>query len=193
MLAHALSTWPHLQAYMRQDIEDTLLAEQLIDAATLAIEGYCRATFVQRTITAEQCSAGLSGQRGGVKRLYLRYYPIASVTSIVDDQTTPATVVAADYTILGDLGALEYNDTYWPLPIYRWKVTYVAGMFASMDAVTDDLRLACNMQAADWYRNQPTSVVSESKGDNSKSYAINHTELLPQVQALVKRYRTVDV
>jgi hypothetical protein len=178
---------------MRQDIEDVLLAEQLIDAATLAIEGYTGKIFVQRTITAEQHAAGGNGaDRGGAKRMHLRYYPIVSVTSISDDQTTPATVAGTDYTILGDIGALEH-DSSWPVPIYRWNVTYVAGRFATMDLVTDDLRLACNMQAADWYRNQPSSIMSRSKGDNSESFLVTDDELLPRVRSLLNRYKQVDI
>ena len=193
-LSYALSTYPYLQAWLKQDV-DVQHAEELIDAATVAIErALGGVAFVQRTITAERHKGGsgnaINAERGGAKRIYLNWSPIVSVSTIADDQDTPATVPATDYEIEPEY--LEHH-TYWPTPYYRWKITYVAGHFASVAAVTEDVRLACHRLVAHALRGPQGPITSESKGDASTSYEFASGTLPADVMQLVMPYRRVGV
>jgi len=139
---YALTTWPHLKAHLRIEVGDILLMEQLIDAASQRLDGRCRKPLRQREFT-EAHSGGQGLCRGGAKRIWLNHRPIVSVTSIRDDQGTPATVEATDYTILRNEGALEHH-AHWPEPLYRWNITFIAGFFATVDAVDEVMRAACH-------------------------------------------------
>lgn len=194
-LSYALSTYPHLQAWLKRDV-DMQLAEELIDAATLGIErALGNVAFVARTITAERHDGGrghVGGRdRGGAKRLYLHWTPIASVSAIADDQTpTASTVPATDYEIEPEY--LEHHTT-WPVPFYRWKVTYSAGHFASVTAVTEDVRLACHRLVAHMLIGPQGPVSSEAKGDASVTYDIASGVLPADVMQLVAHYRRVTL
>jgi hypothetical protein len=193
-LSYALSTYPYLQAWLRKEI-DVQLAEELIDSATMTIErALGNVAFVQRTITAERHKGGLgdvSGRdRGGAKQIFLDWTPIVSVSAIADDQATAATVAATEYEV--EPQYLEHHSE-WPTPYYRWKVTYVAGHFASVAAVTDDVRLACHRMVAHALNGPQGPISSESKGDASLSYAFPTAGLPDDVMQLVSHYRRISV
>lgn len=193
-LSYALSTYPHLQAWLRTEV-DMQLAEELIDSATVAIErALGQRAFVRRTITAERHAAGRGNgwttDRGGAQRLYTHWAPIYSVTTIADDQGTPATVPSTDYEIEPD--HLEHH-TEWPVPYYRWNVTYVAGEFAGTAAVTEDVRLACHRLVAHLLRGPQGPMIGESKGDASITYDVATGTLPNDVMQLVSHYRRVSV
>lgn len=193
-LSYALSTYPHLQAWLRREV-DMQHAEELIDSATVAIErALGGVAFVQRTITAERHKGGNGdtwrAERGGGRRLYLHWTPIVSVSAIQDDQDTPATVASTDYEIEPEY--LEHHDT-WPVPYYRWNVTYVAGHFADVTAVTEDVRLACHRLVAHMLNGPQGPTLGESKGDTSVTYDVAAGVIPSDVMQLVTHYRRVSV
>lgn len=182
-LSYALTTYAHLQAWLNREV-DTVLAEELIDAATVAIERAVGRAFVQRTITSERHNVA------DERRMYLDWAPIASVTSIQDDQDTPTTVASSNYEI--EWGYLEHH-TVFPRPTYRWNVTYVAGDIASTAAVTNDLRTACHRMVAHLLNAPQGPILSESKADKATSYALSTGGLPADVEELVGHYRRLGV
>jgi hypothetical protein len=192
MLTYALTTWPHLKAYLRSEVEDPLLAEALIDAATVAIEAKVRNALVSRAFT-DQHSGGVNGHRGGAKRLYLSRYPINSITSITDSGTPTNTIAATDYTV--HHAFLEHVAS-WPAPTNpgHWAIVFNAGRFASIDAVDENARLACHMQVAYWLNRPREPVVSVSGSGRSRSYEfIGTPTLIPEVLPLLADYCRVEV
>lgn len=194
-LSYALSTWPHLKAYLRRDDVDPLLGDELIDAATQAMEGEVGGhPFVVRAFT-ELSTGGPGGQRGGAKRLFLGRRPIASITSITDTIIPSVTVPATDYALNGPLGYLEHVAS-WPAPTSPgfWQIAGTAGRYASVEAVDPDLRLACHLQVAYWLTRPIDAVMAVSSDGKSRSYRfIGEPELLPEAKALLRKFAWVEV
>ncbi len=95
-----LITLPEGKAHLKVtgDAEDaTILA--LIGSCTFTIESYIGNSIVQKTFT-EDYTAGKGRKLGGARRIYLRNYPISSVTSITDDESN--TIDSDNYTIIAD-------------------------------------------------------------------------------------------
>lgn len=183
-LSYALSTYAHLQAWLQREV-DVVLAEELIDAATVQIEKSIGRVFVARTVTGER-----HGVDANQKRLWLDYGPIASVSSIADDQATPATVSASDYEV--ESHYLEHHG-YWPTPTYKWNVTYSAGDIASTAVVPNNLRLAAHRLVAHYLAAPQGPIISDSRADRSTSYATPADDLPPDVMQLVAQYRRIGV
>ena len=171
-LPYALSTVPHLRAYLRSDEADLVLLDQMIDAATLAIEDACRDVFVQHSLTEHHSGGAQRSQRGGAKRIYLNASHIQSVTSILDDQPTPYAIQPTDYTILDGIGALQHLY-HWPPPLWQWHITYSGGWFADTDSVDEALRLACNREAAYLLREPRGPIASESTSRRTASFTFD--------------------
>lgn len=120
-----------------QGTREHMELERACHIASLTIEMLCGGTkFVRRTLT-EDYSAGNNGRLGGAKRIYLNALPIVSVTSITDDDAS--TVAGTEYTIVSKEGYLEHR-TYWPVPVGRWTIVYVAGHFTDTDTVDWDVK-----------------------------------------------------
>ncbi len=144
---------------------DDALLDVLIDAASAAIEQYCNAHLIQATVTERQW--------GGKQYIYLRKYPIVSVTSITDPAAN--TVTSTYYYIEKDMGRLRYDGTF-PLAynsaglVAEWTIVYVAGFFANQGAVTQDVKMACARTVA-WLKDNPSpGVTSVGVGSLSVSY-----------------------
>lgn len=156
--------------------EDGLI-ESIVEASSQLIENATRGTvYVIRTLT-EDYSGGIDGAiRGGAKRIYLRHGPIASITSITDDDST--TVSSDDYTIVnGDsFGYLEH-DSSWPAPTGRWTIVYTAGKQSSANRASLDARvqLACKLESMARYERRKPGVSSKNisgrAGSKSKTIA----------------------
>jgi hypothetical protein len=107
------------------------------EIASMAIETLCGKTkFIQRTFS-EDYSGGHNGRLGGARRIYLNALPIVSVTSITDDDAN--TVASTEYVIVDKEGYLEH-DTYWPVPVGRWTIVYVAGYWTKPSDVDWDVK-----------------------------------------------------
>ena len=168
----------------------TILA--LVGSCTFTIESYIGNSIVQKTFT-EDYTAGIGAKIGGARRIYLRNYPITSVTSITDDESN--TIADADYTI-SDQGILEH-DWRWPAPFGRWTVIYVAGRYATTDAVEQNFKTACKLLLADIYNLPQSNIQSQKIGDLSITYkelaADASSTMPPMVRTILDPFRSVSV
>lgn len=179
-----------------------------VNRATYRLEAYTRVALVQKsyveryTGTAGDGRSSILSPEGFLaassKFIYLRHYPVASVTSIVDEQTTPESITGADYYLRKEQGILEHYSV-WPTPYKQsgtdilpgeWIITYVAGWFASVSAVTWDVKDACLQLVAEALYRSSGSVNSISSGSLSVSFGGEPGEALPaSVRSGMSRYR----
>ncbi len=189
-----LITLPEGKAHLKVtgDAEDaTILA--LIGSCTFTIESYIGNSIVQKTFT-EDYTAGKGRKLGGARRIHLRNYPVSSVTSITDDEST--TVAATDYTIIADKGILEH-DWRWPAPFGRWTVIYVAGRYATTDDVEQNFKMACKLLLADVYNLPQSNIQAQKIGDLSITYKdlaeFSSSTMPPMVRTILDPFRSVSV
>ncbi len=141
--------------------EDALL-EDIIEAASQLIENATRGTvYMQRTFTEDYSGGKEASSLGGAKRIYLDKGPIASVTSITDDDSN--TISSADYTIVNaeNFGYLEH-DSSWPAPTGRWTIVYTAGQQTDRTALDARVQLACKLESFARYTRRKPGVGSKS-------------------------------
>lgn len=172
-----VSTYAHLQAWLRREV-DPQLAGEMIEAATGALEGELNATFMQREVTERH--------GGGLVALYLHRAPIVEVDSIADDATTPTEIAATEYFV--EHSHLQRRSGAWPLPYGKWNVTYTAGWFATIADVAEDVRLACHRLVAHLLRAPQGPLSSETSGDKTDSYWEPGEALPGDVLQLVRGY-----
>jgi len=187
---YALLTDSEVNTYIPTDQGSTLKhppIDKLNDAAALKLEDMCAGTaFVQRSFT-EDHSGGLRGRLGGLKRLYLNRTPIVSVASITDDDSN--TVASTDYTIVGTLGNsyLEFDGVI-PAPVGRWTIVYTAGVFATTEAITWDVKVAALALVRALRDNSgrlaSSSSLSGRSGSRSRTLASTRSGAIPSAADL---------
>ena len=147
------------------DDDQRLLA--LTAAVTSQIETYVNNAIVEATF--------VDRFYGGNKFVYLQKFPITGITSITDTQTTPQTIASDKYVRLDDQGMLRHVGTFPTAKDVngntdRWTCTYTAGRFASVEAVTEDWKLAASILLAERYERPEDGVTSRKVGDLAVSY-----------------------
>jgi hypothetical protein len=170
--------------------EDTLW-EDLVDAATKIIESICNRQFKYLSGGAQtEITEYFNGDGKG--KLFLKFYPVASITSIHDD---PDRVYGADtlvdsdeYATWLDEGIIEFDGAGTiGSGVKNIKVVYKGGY-------TDtpfDLELVCWELVAILYKMRDRiGVASKSFSDGSASYFENL--LTPQSREVLKRYSKLD-
>lgn len=129
----------------------------------------------------------------GGTELLLPVGPIQSVTSIEDDPThlydgSTYLVDSGDYTLFGDdyIVELDSDGTWglWSEGRRNIKAVVVAG-WATVPA---DMKHACGLQVAHWYRHR-TNIGRESESARGGSIQIRPQSLLPGVKAALRPYR----
>jgi hypothetical protein len=165
--------------------------ELLIDSVSALFDGYVRWTLALTTYTSKL----LDGS--GRENLLLPVRPVASITSIKEDDVT--LTLGDDYDYLADLeiGILFRVDGAWAAGRQNIEITYKAGYVVQgatpgtgETALPGDLKLAALMQvAAEWKRHQQGDWNESSRSfpDGSVSKR-NEDPLLPQVKAILDRY-----
>jgi len=107
----------------------------IINSVTLQIEAFTRKPWVSRSFTELY-----DGDDGAA--LFLRKYPIVSITSVKRlnrDGTTAATYASSDFVIAAQRGTIEFvNGGGFYKGFQNYEVVYVAGVAA----VPADVRLA---------------------------------------------------
>lgn len=165
--------------------EDTAI-QDFIDRASDVIARHCNRVFALETVT-EQFRLNLHRVE-----LLLSRYPVAEITSIIEDGTTLASV---DYEIDQANGVLSrlYKDhrCWWPLS--KTVVTYSAGF--QLTKMPPALQQACLQLVKAYYigADRDPLVRSESVTPmSSASYFGGDVEHLPpDVRGLLKQYRKI--
>ena len=119
----------------------------------------------------------------GTRTMQLRHYPIASITSILEDGTTIDATDPEIVEILTEIGVLIRVDSVWLRSIERiYTITYVAG-----PTPDDDLQLAC-LQMCAWMH-RTSGVVGDDRfsGRASKTFVQSLSEL-PGASEIIDSY-----
>lgn len=177
------------------------IIESLINGATEDFEDYCQTAFIQRTFTQDYTWNDI--RQGDPSKLYLRRYPVVSVTSITDPAGN--TVGSTLYWIEKNKGILHHIGN-WGIPVDSngnatyWTVVYVAGWFSTRAAVKSNVIQAVKMEVAYRLRRPDTSVMSKSVGDLSISYSSRGGQqqeeefgLLPEARRKLSAYLSVSI
>jgi len=170
--------------------EDTLW-EDLVDSATKIIESICNRQFkylsggAQATITEY-----FSGE--GKNKLFLKYYPVTSITKIYDDPDreygADTEIDSDEYALWADEGIVEFDGAGTiGSGVKNIKVTYKGGYTTT----PFDLELVCWELVAILYKMRDRiGVASKSFSDGSASYFENL--LTPQSREVLKKYTKLD-
>lgn len=167
-VSRAILTLDEARTYL--GAEDTVIPsarlQMLVDSATLHLEAYLQNAVVEGTFTEKRW--------GGTKQWFLSKYPIQSITSIADPAAN--TILATDYTIIEDEGRLIPFGRFATAVATdgrreRWLITYVAGRFATTDAVDQNFKMAANILVADRFARPGSGVVSKQVGDLKIQYS----------------------
>lgn len=169
------------------------IIEQLINAASDAIESYCNRKFKSQEHTETY-------DGNGSEYLVLRHYPISAV-SAVSENGSDLSADDEDYEILTDEGIL-YREVGWSEDARNIDVTYTAGYVLPQDAdeetpatLPEALSVACIMYVKAVY-NDLAFKDNERLGDYSVKYNKQFTDnsgkpvpVPPVVAALVAPYK----
>jgi hypothetical protein len=196
--ANALVTVDDLRAYLGQGVssESETMMELLINAASQEFDRFCGRQLKQKTET----NLYLDGD--GTKYLYLPSCPAASVTGVYENDTL--LVVDTDYLVYTsdhDAYLLKYYPT-WPeltsggFPVWAkgHKTVKISSVLLGYATVPSDIVLGCLKQCAVEYQRMKQKTWGEtSRSSESQSVSVVEPGLLPDVEAVLKRYRRVAV
>jgi hypothetical protein len=188
LMDNALTTLEEAKAYIKESdpsIDATI--EFLINAASAAIENYCYRKFAEASYADEEYDGT------GIRNLYLKNYPVQSITEIkVDDVILSAT----EYKVRKESGTVVRPKSRWQEGILNLKVSYIAGYVTPEQVAKDatktrtlpfDLELTCKHLVMFYYK---TDIA-----DFSRTFAdgmVIRPEAWPgQVRALLSTYRAV--
>ncbi len=126
---------------------------------------------------------------GGKSKLFLRNYPIGSITSIADPASN--TVAATEYVLIEELGVVVHRSV-WPRAVdsagsqARWTITYVAGLYADAEALPVKYNGAASYLLSDMWNRPESQVRSVGQGrDIGTDYFKNAEIMPPEVAALI--------
>ncbi len=157
--------------------------QDCIDAAEMSIENWCGLYMRVPAVAVVEYFDG------GSDRFYLRYRPVAAITTLenVDAGTVE---IATTYRLYGDTGIVRsyLGGEYTESP-RRWKITYTAG-YALVTAVPLDIRQLILGLTKMYFENRE-DFSTERLGDYS--YAIGSEALPTGVRLLLERYRRREV
>jgi uncharacterized phiE125 gp8 family phage protein len=159
--------------------KDDVLTE-LINGCTGAIEDFCGRKFKQRTYTDEQYSGS------GGKVLYLKQYPVSSVTSVrvLDDDDNEETIEVTRKDL--EAGMLYSPNSYWPKGDMNILASYTAGY----GTIPSNLSLACALLVEFYYK---LSVADFSSVFGEGNVTIRPEAFPGKVKSLIGPYKRVRV
>jgi hypothetical protein len=167
---------------------DRQFIENIIDAVSARCESYCKRKFMKATRT-EYHSID-KNQRN----LFLKRYPIQSVTGIWEDWTggfsedvQPTNTDDYDAVTLSEKGIVRARYRPWNRGVGTVKVTYVGGLARNVGGLPHDLRHSVARQAAFVYtRRASLGILGESIAGTSVS--LNESDLLEDVRKVWASY-----
>lgn len=124
---------------------------------------------------------------GGVKSIFLNYYPVVSVT--VTDTVTNTVYDPSNYRLYPKMGELLNKYRLWYEDFGRWQVEYTAGLAADIASVPQDIKKATLMIIEDEQQKGSSGYVKEKIGDYSYEKYDSGVE---QALALLEPYRRVS-
>lgn len=132
---------------------------------------------------------------GGSDRIFTRWKPIVTVTSIIDNGIT--LTEGTDFFVYKEIGALRRYGAIWGRP-GLWgtsfpmsvTVTYTAGMSATVDAVPHDIKLAALLWVHEMWATGPANL---SNVVTDQGVFIRPQAIPPQVNKYLQPYRSVGV
>lgn len=149
--------------------DDDKLVETLIQQAHARLQGY-----LGRGLDAYSRTEEYNGGKAGI---FLRHWPVSSVTSVTDQQGTVATgddevLETTEYRLEGETGILWRTTHYankrlWEPGQQRFKVVYTGGMEASTewdDFERDELAGSLRDLVAYWYRHRDPQLIALLEG-----------------------------
>ncbi|GAB7388993.1 hypothetical protein BSNK01_28310 [Bacillaceae bacterium] len=169
----ALTSLDKAKRYLKiESNEHDELIQDLITAASTAIETYTSRIFVQKSYTELYDGKGLN-------YLVLRQAPIVSVSEVkIDDQTLPA----EDYAFYAETGVLRRKTGFWPEGVQNIEVSYTAGY----STVPPDVEQAVILLVAAWFKTD----ISDFSNLINEAGGIVRPEAFPsRVRALLDPYR----
>jgi hypothetical protein len=192
---NALTTLENIKEYLNiTGTDDDLLLENLIDRATGIIEIICNRPL--KNVDGQDALVAQTEyfNGGGRSKLFLKYYPISSITSIHDD---PDRVYGADtlidsdeYAFWADEGIVEFDGAGTVgSGVKNIKVIYKGGYTAA--TLPYDIEQICIELVAILYKMRDRiGVSSKSFSDGSASYFENL--LTPQSREVLRKYSKLD-
>ncbi len=159
----------------------------LIDAASEAIENYCRRRFSETEHTEYHDGWGST-------QIVLDHHPIASVSALYDDLNrdfdSETLIESDDYAFYPEEGILELLQGIFQTGVRNIKAVYTAG-YAT---VPTDVAQAARILVASWFnrgRQGGDGISQETLGQYAAHYA--NDPLPVQVLSLLAPYRNVRV
>jgi len=163
----------------------------LISAASVAIERWCKRVFLSTAYTDEYYDGD------GTDSMFLDNFPVTALTSIVivESDGTDTTILGTEFDIDEDTGEIRFvrdctTECYFPDGFHNIKANYTAG-FAAIPA---DLQEACAQYCVWLYSGGITlpTVKSESLGDYSASFgAMADMDIPMPIRRMLAQYRNV--
>jgi len=141
-----------------QTAMDSLL-ESLLDSFNDVIEDYLGVTCINTEYTETY-------DGDGTDTLFLKHYPIASVSSLsVDDET----VSSDDYSIYKEEGFIRLDSSIFTKDNQNVSITYTAGHGATRVAVPNPLKLALKTWVARAYKAEYVDFAPEVGEEAARS------------------------
>lgn len=179
--------------------------DAIIEAISLAIEKYCRTLFIIRSTSQKWRRSDTSFRSAGFsdyafkRGIWLNNYPVVSITSIVDQATTPNSITSTFYTLHPDIGFLQLWINPVPLDANSnesyWTITYTAGRFVATANVDANLKLATYLLISQIIGRPDPSVASKTVGQLSITYkdgTSGSIDIFDNVQELLSEYMAVS-
>jgi len=189
---NALTTVARVKAVLKKtDSADDSHIENIINAVSAWAETYCARIFLGAYATDITEYPKPYG-----KFLMLKAYPVRSITSIVDDETTLSytseTVGDYKYARLKTDGMVELRDGAWSTGMKMIEVKYKGG-YENQAALPSDLVYAIDKVCAEIFRSEATAgnVQSERIGDYSVSYSAGEAAHKSGVLGIIDSYKNL--
>jgi hypothetical protein len=157
---------------------DELLNSLIVQYSTL-IESYCKRKFSKAEYTETYDGTGSP-------RLFLKQYPIGSVSSLSVDEIT---CDSADYVIYADEGIIELVDgSLFTKDKLNVAITYEAGY----EEIPPDIELCCQKLVALAFKETDSDrigIASQSFGDQSTSFVTS--EFPEDIKKILNSYKKI--
>jgi gp6-like head-tail connector protein len=171
------------------DTTDDTLLTNFIKSASARFESECHRLF-ERTVNAvEEFS-------GDVTDIRVARYPVESVSQFhLKDNETDGWQLQSNADYLIRRGCVIWLGSALGTQYQHAKVTYTGGYVlppntpgAGQTALPDDLEQTCVEQVAYWYQNRHRLGLLSVPADGRTFYQLAKIDLLPQVEAVLKKY-----